>query len=456
MDIKEFYPSITKETLSKAIDFAKKYTTITEKDTRTIFHCRKSMLIHNEGTWKKKTSHDCFDVTMGSYDGAEVCELLGLFILNNLSELIQKKDIGLYRDDGLMVLRNKRGRATDKIRKEVINVFKDINFQIDIETSLKSVNFLDITLDLSNNSYRPYKKPNDNLMYVHTSSNHPRQIINQLPKSINERLQNHSSNEEIFNETKTEYEKTLQESGYTNVNFAYNKNINTNTRRNRQRNIIWFNPPFNKKVSTNVAGQFLALIDKHFPRNHKLHKLFNRNNVKVSYSCTENVRKIIQSHNKKVTTLIPTEPDSCNCRAKEKCPLDGKCQSKSIIYKCDVTAPNIPPKSYIGLTEGVWKTRYNNHKLSFNHRKYAKSTTLSSYIWELKDTQNVTPNLSWSIVRKVPAYSNLSKKCQLCLHEKLEIITHPSPDTLLNKKSELISKCRHENKYLLANFKTND
>ena len=189
IDIKEFYPTITKDTLTQALDFARKHTSIKDEDVRTIFHCRKSLLIFNKETWKKKTSDDCFDVTMGSYDGAEICDLVGLFILNNLSELFEKSNIGLYRDDGLMVLRNKRGRATDKVRKEIIQVFKKMNFQIEIETSLKIVNFLDVTLDLNNNTYQPYKKTNDTLLYVHTSSNHPRQIIKQVPKSINERLQ---------------------------------------------------------------------------------------------------------------------------------------------------------------------------------------------------------------------------------------------------------------------------
>ena len=456
MDIKEFYPAITKDTLTQALNFAQKHTTITNEDVRTIFHCRKSLLIFDKVTWNKKTSDDCFDVTMGSYDGAEICDLVGLFILSNLSELLEKRDIGLYRDDGLMILRNKRGRATDKVRKDVIQVFKNNNFQIEIETGLKIVNFLDVTLNLNNNTYQPYKKPNDTLLYVHTSSNHPKQIIKQIPKSINERLQNHSSNKKVFDKTKQEFEESLKNSGFTDVNFEFDKTTKTKTQRNRSRNIIWFNPPFNKNVSTNVAGQFLSLINKHFPTKHKLHKLFNRNNVKVSYSCTENVKKIIQSHNKRITSDVPTETVTCNCRVKDNCPLNGKCLTKSIIYKCDVTAPEIGKKSYIGLTEGEWKTRYNNHKQSFKHRKHSKSTTLSAYIWKLKDEFSITPTLSWSIVKKVPSYSNITKKCNLCLYEKFAILTHQNQEELLNKRSEIISKCRHENKFLLANFKSND
>ena len=87
-----------------------------------------------------------------------------------------KREISLYRDDGLMILRNITNRMADINHKKVIKVFKDIGF--DIITKLKTVDFLDITLDLSTGSFRPYKKPNDQLQYIHISSNHPRNILN--------------------------------------------------------------------------------------------------------------------------------------------------------------------------------------------------------------------------------------------------------------------------------------
>ena len=65
-----------------------------------------------------------------------------------------------------------------------------------------------------------------------------------------------------------------------------------------------------------------------------------------------------------------------------------------------------------------------------------------------------TRTLVWTIAEKVPPYSNISEKCLLCLHEKIEIINYFRPEELLNKRSELISKCRHANKFLLRNYKT--
>ena len=90
------------------------------------------------------------------------------------------------------------------------------------------------------------------------------------------------------------------------------------------------------------------------------------------------------------------------------------------------------------------------------HKLYSKETTLSNYIWEIKKEYNEMPTLIWSIVKSVPSYSNISKKCLSYLHEKLEIINFEDQDHLLNKRSELISKCRHANKYLLRNYKANN
>ena len=70
--------------------------------------------------------------------------------------------------------------------------------------------------------------------------------------------------------------------------------------------------------------------------------------------------------------------------------------------------------------------------------------------------KNLIATLVWSIAKKVPPYSNISKKCLMSLHEKLEIINYPRPDELLNKRSELISKCCHANKFLLRNYKAKD
>ena len=93
---------------------------------------------------------------------------------------------------------------------------------------------------------------------------------------------------------------------------------------------------------------------------------------------------------------------------------------------------------------------------SFKDKKHKNHTALSSYFWDLKENHNHFPKLTWSIVRFASGYSNISKRCLLCLHEKLLILNYHNPAELLNKRSELMAKCSHENKFLLSNYKGND
>ena len=161
--------------------------------------------------------------------------------------------------------------------------------------------------------------------------------------------------------------------------------------------------------------------------------------------------RIIKSHNKKITTTNTSKKLECNCRQKQNCPLNGKCREKNVIYKCVASVPNKPDKVYIGLTEGEWKKRHSQHKTSFKYKKLAKSTALSTYFWETKEKEKIDPILTWSILKSVPAYNNITKRCQLCLQEKLAIISYENPEDLLNKKSEILNKCRHASKFLLKN-----
>ena len=83
-----------------------------------------------------------------------------------------------------------------------------------------------------------------------------------------------------LNQIMTKFWKT----GYNSVNLNYKKH-NQIPKLNKNRNIIWFNPLFNKNAITNIAKRFLNLVDKHFRKSVKLHQIFNRNTIKVSYSC---------------------------------------------------------------------------------------------------------------------------------------------------------------------------
>ena len=159
-DIKNFYPSIKEVLLIKALKFAKQLVTIKSKDRETIFHARKSLLYREGEPWIKKQSNN-FDVTMGSYDGAEVCELIGIFMLSLIGNKYNPNNIGLYRDDGLAVFKNTSGPQSEKIKKTFQKMFKNKGLDIIISFNVEIVNHLDVTLNLNDGSYRPYKKPND-------------------------------------------------------------------------------------------------------------------------------------------------------------------------------------------------------------------------------------------------------------------------------------------------------
>ena len=223
----------------------------------------------------------------------------------------------------------------------------------------------------------------------------------------------------------------------------------THERRKRGRNIIWCNPPFSKNVKANIAIQFLHLLDKHFSRNHKHHKTFNRNNVKTSYSCMDNMKNIISSHNKKIANSDnETNGKTCNCRNKSNCPLDNKYVTNKIVCKAEVETNNgineSSTKVYFSISKTEFKSRYNNHTMSFRNRIHENDTKLLKYIWSLKD-QNKDFDIKWSILKKSSGYSILSKSCNLCLLEKLVICNFKEKDMLLNKLLDHVSKCRHEN-----------
>ena len=108
-DIENFCLSISSELFNKTIKFASENCTISENNLSVIMQSRQTLLFHDKQPWVKKTRTENFDVPMGCYDGAEVCELVGCYILNQLSTVMRKELVGLYRDDGLGIMKNMSG-----------------------------------------------------------------------------------------------------------------------------------------------------------------------------------------------------------------------------------------------------------------------------------------------------------------------------------------------------------
>ena len=253
------------------------------------------------------------------------------------------------------------------------------------------------------------------------------------------------------------YDNALKASGFSEEAeyLEERKSAVRGKRRNRPRKITWFNPPFSQNVATNVGRKFRTLIRKHFPRSSKLYKTFNENTLKISYSCMPNMAAVIRQHNSAVmrgARTVQENPPSekpCNCWDKDRCPLNGVCQIHSIVYKATVVAGE-DQRDYIGLTAQTFKQRFYSHQQSFRDKKYQSSTALSKHIWSLKE-KNTNFEIKWEVRKKAMEYQNTTGRCNLCVAEKLAII-RADKKTSLNKRSELVSKCRHENRYYLCNF----
>ena len=210
---------------------------------------------------------------------------------------------------------------------------------------------------------------------------------------------------------------------------------------------------YNSNVSTNIGKSFLTILDRHFPKSHKLYKIFNQNNVKISYSSLPNYGRIINSHNKKIinNNIPKLSPPTCNCRSKTSCPLNGGCLQTSLVYICKADTPNITQNYpyYVGLIENKFKDRFFKHKNSFKYESKLDATELSNFVWENKHA-NTETNLVWNILDEARTYKPEAKRCLLCLIKKYHIIF--SKLNLLNWRNELVTNCRHENKFYLPNF----
>ena len=108
------------------------------------------------------------------------------------------------------------------------------------------VNYLDVTLNLKGDTFRPYHKPSDQIQYIHTDSNHPPNIVKHIRASIETCLSNLSSTKTIFKESATHYEKNLQQSGY-NKKLTYKPTDTNHQKHSKHKSkILWFNTPFSK------------------------------------------------------------------------------------------------------------------------------------------------------------------------------------------------------------------
>ena len=235
---------------------------------------------------------------------------------------------------------------------------------------------------------------------------------------ISSRLSRNSYSLQEFDKTIPEYQLALEKSGYREK-LTYVKeepkqtdqfnSTSKNRSRNRTRKIIWFNPPFNDEVTTNIGKEFFTLLNKHFPRSNKYHKIFNKNNIKLSYSCLPNMKSMINKQNTSRLNNSDNKVDAkqCNCRSDKNCPLNGKCCRNSVVYKASLKTDETD-KFYYGSCETSFKLRYNNHNQSFKDSRKINSTELSKAVWKLKQS-GLSPEIKWKIVQHATPYNVVQK-----------------------------------------------
>ena len=241
---------------------------------------------------------------------------------------------------------------------------------------------------------------------------------------ISRRIADLSCNEEEFLKAKPMYESALKESGHT-TEFSY---VKSNEKKKRNRRVVWFNPPFSKSVKTNIGGLFIRLVGKHFTREHKFYKIFNKHTIRLSYSCMPNMAQIIKQSN--MGRLA--DPDThatppCNCGNPQNCPLPDECLTKNSVYEATVTAENAD-HIYFGTCKGPAKTRISDHQSSFKQKKYENKTELFKFVWSLQD-KGIPYSLSWRIAIRCQPYRCGTRRCDLCLTEKNTHLTINSPQS---------------------------
>ena len=173
-----------------------------------------------------------------------------------MERLLDKRHVGIYRDDGLAAVLNANGPQMDKLRKNIMSIFKNEGLSITIETNLSQTDF-----------FSPYRKPGNDPLYVNIKSNHPSSVLRAIPEMITMRIRERSCDETTFNNAKHQYEAALSASGFKHKMTYDNRQTE---RRNRNRKVMWFNPPYSMNVKTNVGKEFLKnCFKKHFKRTHK-------------------------------------------------------------------------------------------------------------------------------------------------------------------------------------------
>ena len=206
------------------------------------------------------------------------------------------------------------------------------------------------------------------------------------------------------------------------------------------------------EISENV---YLALSQYIWLEKKKKIEILVHLTFKLSCSCMPNMKTIIASHNKNILPNVPTATPQQRITKTVQLPNKNRVPTwwKMPSTKCGLPATittDAATESYVGLATN-FKERYRNHRSPFRHTSKRNEPELSKHIWTLKDAKKPF-GIKWKVLKRCQPYNNVSKKCNLCLHEKFVIICRKDLCSL-NKRNELASSCPHRHRYVLKNFR---
>ena len=171
-----------------------------------------------------------------------------------------------------------------------------------------------------------------------------------------------------------------------------------------------------------------------------------------------NMAQAVSNHNSKLLRDSGSdEKPGCNCQGgPQNCPVGGSCQTPCVVYEATVTEVASGNKeTYTGVTSRRFKDRLYEHRTDMNNSKNRTNTTLSAHVWSLKDRgllEGRDFQVSWRLKDRGTSYNSTTKKCRICLKEKLHILYKPEGATL-NRRSEIFGSCSHKMSNLLSKVK---
>ena len=121
--MENFYPSISSNLFKESVEFARHFIQISDDDLSIIMQARKTLLFESTTPWIKKSGDEDFDVPMGCFDSAEICELVGTYIQSKSTNITNKEEVGLYRDDSLGIFKNISRPEIERKKKAIVKDF---------------------------------------------------------------------------------------------------------------------------------------------------------------------------------------------------------------------------------------------------------------------------------------------------------------------------------------------